>query len=160
MTVTDDELHGKVTEAVTYFWQTRRKQAERQKQTGASDQGSRGAVTGGAQMDGFIKLITEIIESAGINIEHIYFKKYLELPDYFRPTKEWDLLVVKVGGPEESVMNMDFSRKLKKISKNYTIDRLTNSILLLEQAHRELMRTRNADLMMENAVLSLQGFSE
>ena len=95
MTVTDDELYVRVTQAITYFWQTRRRQAERQKQTGASDQGSRGAVTGGAQMDGFIKLITEIIESAGINTKHIYYKKYLELPGYFRPTKEWDLLVVK-----------------------------------------------------------------
>jgi hypothetical protein len=59
------------------------------------DQGYRGAVTGGAQMDGFISLITEKIESAGIDKKHIYFQQSLELPGYFRPTKEWDLLVVK-----------------------------------------------------------------
>lgn len=85
----------KVSQAITYFWQTRVSQEEKQNKSGTRDQGSRGAVTGGAQMDGFISLITEIIESAGIDEKHIFFKKSLELPGYFRPTKEWDLLVVK-----------------------------------------------------------------
>jgi hypothetical protein len=90
-----NDLHSKVSQAVAYFWQTRRSQVEKQKQTGSPDQGLRGAVTGGAQMDGFISLITETIESAGIDKKHIYFQQSLELPGYFRPTKEWDLLVVK-----------------------------------------------------------------
>lgn len=97
MTEEHDDLREKVSQAVAYFWQTRRNQIERQKRTGRSDRGSRGAVTGGAQMDGFIGLITEIIESAGIDKKHIYFRKSLELPGYFRPTKEWDLLVVRDG---------------------------------------------------------------
>jgi hypothetical protein len=88
-------LNLKVSQAVVYFWQTRQSQVEKQKQVGTPDQGYRGAVTGGAQMDGFINLITEIIESAGIDKKHIYFQQSLELPGYFRPTKEWDLLVVK-----------------------------------------------------------------
>jgi hypothetical protein len=88
-------LNSKVSQAVVYFWQTRRSQVEKQKQAGTPDQGYRGAVTGGAQMDGFISLITETIESAGIDKKHIYFRQFLELPGYFRPTKEWDLLVVK-----------------------------------------------------------------
>ena len=90
-----NDLHSKVSQAVAYFWQTRRSQVEKQKQAGTLDQGYRGAVTGGAQMDGFISLITETIESAGIDKKHIYFQQSLELPGYFRPTKEWDLLVVK-----------------------------------------------------------------
>jgi hypothetical protein len=88
-------LHSKVSQAVAYFWQTRQSQVEKQKQAGTSDQGHRGAVTGGAQMDGFISLITDIIASAGIDKQHVYFQKSLELPGYFRPTKEWDLLVIK-----------------------------------------------------------------
>ncbi len=88
-----NDLHSKVSQAVAYFWRTRQSQVE--KQTGSTDQGFRGAVTGGAQMDGFISLITEKIESAGIDKKHIFFQKSLELPGYFRPTKEWDLLVVK-----------------------------------------------------------------
>ena len=46
-------------------------------------------------MDGFINLISGIIESNGIDKKYIFYKKSLELPGYFRPTKEWDLLVVK-----------------------------------------------------------------
>jgi hypothetical protein len=95
MTEKKNDLHSKVSKAVAYFWQTRQSQEEKQKQTGSTDQGFRGAVTGGAQMDGFISLITETIASAGIDKQHIYFQRSLELPGYFRPTKEWDLLVVK-----------------------------------------------------------------
>jgi len=90
-----NDLHSKVSQAVAYFWQTRQSQVEKQKQAGTPDQGYRGAVTGGAQMDGFISLVTETIASAGIDKKHICFQQSMELPGYFRPTKEWDLLVVK-----------------------------------------------------------------
>jgi len=46
-------------------------------------------------MDGFIKLFTELIIEAGMEEKYIFQKRQLELPGFFRPTKEWDLLVVK-----------------------------------------------------------------
>ena len=46
-------------------------------------------------MDGFIDLFTELIADAGISKEFVYRKKAVELPGFFRPTKEWDLLVIK-----------------------------------------------------------------
>ncbi len=95
MTDTSNDLQEKVSMAIRCFWQTRFAQLEKQNKTGTRDQGSRGAVTGDAQMDGFINLITEIIKSAGVDDKCIFLKKSLELPGYFRPTKEWDLLVVK-----------------------------------------------------------------
>ena len=81
--------------AVAHYWITRKSQQDRQKITGRTDQGGRGAVTGGAQMDGFIDLFKQIIIEAGINERYLFFQTALELPGYFRPTKEWDLLVVK-----------------------------------------------------------------
>lgn len=46
-------------------------------------------------MDGFVELLCELIKESGIPDEHIFKKKrFLELPGFFRPTKEWDLLVV------------------------------------------------------------------
>ena len=72
-------------------------QQNKQKSTGRADQGARSAVTGGAQMDAFIQLFTRIITEAGIDSRYISFQTALELPGYFRPTKEWDLLVVKDG---------------------------------------------------------------
>lgn len=46
-------------------------------------------------MDGFIDLFTELIVEAGVDEACIFHSAHLELPGYFRPTKEWDLLVVK-----------------------------------------------------------------
>ena len=83
--------------AVAHYWMTRKAQQDKQKSTGRADQGSRSAVTGGAQMDGFIQLFTRIITEAGIESRFLFFQTTLELPGYFRPTKEWDLLVVKDG---------------------------------------------------------------
>lgn len=81
--------------AVAHYWRTRAAQRKKQEQSGKADQGFRSAVTGGAQMDGFIDLFTELITSAGISEKFVFRKKSVELPGFFRPTKEWDLLVVR-----------------------------------------------------------------
>ena len=82
---------------VSHYWITRQAQRDKQEKRGASDAGLRSAVTGGAQMDGFISLFKDLIVEGGIDEQYIYEKKALELPGFFRPTKEWDLLVVKDG---------------------------------------------------------------
>src|SRR4030066_65691 len=79
--------------AVAHYWKTRAGQRDKQKQTGKADQGLRSAVTGGAQMDGFINLFTALVTKAGIPDKCVFRKKAVELPGFFRPTKEWDLLV-------------------------------------------------------------------
>ena len=89
------DLQRKAERAVAHYWQTRAAQRKKQEQTGKGDQGLRSAVTGGAQMDGFIELFTELIIHAGIPHPYIFRKKAVELPGFFRPTKEWDLLVVR-----------------------------------------------------------------
>jgi hypothetical protein len=83
--------------AIAQYWATRAGQQQRQITGGRADQGLRSAVTGGAQMDGIIRLFRDIVVEAGIPQECVFFKKALELPGFFRPTKEWDLLVVKEG---------------------------------------------------------------
>jgi len=92
-----DTLDQQMAEAVAHYWLTRKAQREKQIDRGISDAGLRSAVTGGAQMDGFIQLFTDLIVDAGIDDKCIFRKKSLELPGFFRPTKEWDLLVVKNG---------------------------------------------------------------
>ena len=84
-----------MTKAVASYWSTRQSQSVKQVASGQRDQGTRSAVTGGAHMDGFISLINELIREAGIRNEHIFHNTALELPGFFRPTKEWDLLVVR-----------------------------------------------------------------
>jgi hypothetical protein len=39
-------------------------------------------------MDGFLRLVTDLIVEAGVGSEHIFFDRCLELPGFFRPTKE------------------------------------------------------------------------
>ena len=89
------EINKYVAQAVSHYWLTRKAQRDKQKKRGVSDAGLRSAVTGGAQMDGFINLFKNLIVDAGIDTQYIYVKKALELPGFFRPTKEWDLLVIK-----------------------------------------------------------------
>jgi hypothetical protein len=89
------DLAERTKQAVAHYWQTRAAQRQRQERTGKADQGLRSAVTGGAQMDGFINLFLELITQAGIPEQCVFRKKAVDLPGFFRPTKEWDLLVVK-----------------------------------------------------------------
>ncbi|MCB2156865.1 PaeR7I family type II restriction endonuclease [bacterium] len=84
--------------AVKQFWAIRKKQASKQKASGKSDQGSRGAATGGAQMDGVIDAFCDLASLSGVPEQSVFRKsRFLELPGYFRPTKQWDLLVVHDG---------------------------------------------------------------
>lgn len=88
-------LREQLSDAVAYYWRMRKQQTLRQSSSGRSDQGARSAVTGGAQMDGVLKLLARLVIEAGIPEDCIFYKKTLELPGFFRPTKEWDLLVVR-----------------------------------------------------------------
>jgi hypothetical protein len=92
-----DNLPKLTSKAIAHYWLTRQKQLQKQSISGRSGQGARSAVTGGAQMDGFIDLITQLIVEAGADEANIFHNKHLEVPGFFRPTKEWDLLLIKDG---------------------------------------------------------------
>jgi hypothetical protein len=91
-----NEFHyeSELKEAIRHFWQTRDSQSRMQKNKNVQDRGSRGAVTGGKQMDGFTQLLKKVSMDSGVPEEWIYTKGN-ELPGYFRPTKDWDLIIVK-----------------------------------------------------------------
>lgn len=91
------ELPRYTREAIRLYWETRAKQLKKQRDSGGLDQGLRSAVTGGAQMDGFVELLSKLVIEAGIDRSHIYYEQSLELPGYFRPNKKWDFLVVVKG---------------------------------------------------------------
>jgi len=79
--------------AVAHYWKTLAAQSKKQS-AGDADRGGRASVTGGKQMDGFCRLIEQVLIDNGMPRESIYFGKKLELPGFFRPTKKWDILVV------------------------------------------------------------------
>jgi type II restriction enzyme len=89
---------AKAIEAVKAFWGNRDAARQRQIESGRIDQGERGSVTDGKNMDGFIDLIIEIVHANGLGHAQIHLNRgALTLPGYFRPTKLWDLLITYEG---------------------------------------------------------------
>ena len=88
----------KASKAVQIFWQTRETAIAKQRESGKQDQGERGSVTAGKNMDGFVSLILDIVKANGLANADIHQRRaVLTLPGFFRPTKLWDLLVMHEG---------------------------------------------------------------
>lgn len=88
----------KAREAVKVFWGNRAAAAQKQQELGRSDQGERAGVTSGRNMDGFLSLIQDVTRANGLIDAHMMVgRKVLTLPGFFRPTKLWDLLIIKEG---------------------------------------------------------------
>jgi Restriction endonuclease XhoI len=88
-------LDKELGKAVAHFWHTRSDQMEKQRSGGKADAGKRGTATGGKHADGFIDLLAAICRSAGLKSLDIHTNDKTErtLPGFFRPTKEWDVVV-------------------------------------------------------------------
>lgn len=92
----DGRLSAGLTTAVRHFWMVRSSQQTNQgEKSGRKDAGNRAAVTGGKHGDGFVALIADIVREAGIPDADVFARR-TTLPCYFRPSKDWDL-VVKSG---------------------------------------------------------------
>jgi len=89
------DYNRKVQEAVRAFWGNREAARQKQVETGKADQGERGGVTAGNNMDGFLALIIDIVRANGLENADIHRNRaVVALPGYFRPTKNWDVLVI------------------------------------------------------------------
>ena len=83
--------------AVKHFWKARRLAARSQKKRGLTDRGTRSAVTAGKNMDGFIAMVRQIVLDNGMANADVCAEGRAEvtIPGFFRPVKNWDLLVVR-----------------------------------------------------------------
>lgn len=107
----------RLSEAVQHFWTTRQKQADQQRsRSGASDSGSRSAVTGGKQLDGFVELLRDFLVEAGVDHASIYTSKRVELPGWYRAEKKWDLLVVR---DKSLIAAMEFKSQVGSFGNNF-----------------------------------------
>src|SRR5439155_2852141 len=91
------ELDSRIREAVRHFWRTRDQQSTAQGSEATRDRSRRGAVTGGKQMDGFIRLVRTLLIDAKVPETCIAIDKRIELPGWFRAEKKWDLVIVHAG---------------------------------------------------------------
>ncbi len=111
------ELEKRLRGAVQHFWTTRDSQSEKQgAKTGARDAGSRTAVTGGRQMDGFVSLVRDYLWESGLPKAHVYCEKRIELPGWYRPEKKWDLLVV---ADSQLLAGIEFKSQVGSFGNNY-----------------------------------------
>jgi hypothetical protein len=98
MTLDLADYEKRVREAVKLFWGNRNSAVERQIAAGKQDAGTRGAVTAGKNMDGFLDLALELVARNGLAMAEIHVqRRLLTLPGFFRPTKSWDMLVIHRG---------------------------------------------------------------
>lgn len=86
----DDDLAARVGTAVETYWRTRGNQAGTVGQTFED-------ARGGKHLDGFLNILSDLARSAGFSGDELRFRTGVELPGYFRPTKKWDLVVVRSG---------------------------------------------------------------
>jgi len=87
-------LNAGLQDAVRHFWRTRLQQSTRQGTEDDRDRGGRSAVTGGKQMDGFVRLVRDQLIAAKVPESCIAIDKRVELPGWFRAEKKWDLVIV------------------------------------------------------------------
>lgn len=90
------DFESKARESVKAFWGNRAAAQQKQVEAGKADQGQRGAVTAGKNMDGFVALMMDIVEANGLRDAQVIREGRipLTLPGFFRPTKMWDMLVL------------------------------------------------------------------
>jgi hypothetical protein len=91
----EGELDSRIRAAVAAMWSTREAQAQKQISSGTRDADNRGAVTGGRHLDAFGELLGDVARAAGFSGDEIRFRTGVEVPGFYRPTKQWDLVVVR-----------------------------------------------------------------
>ena len=101
----ETDIQPALMKAVREFWGTRTSQSEKQGlRTGIRDAGLRAAVTGGAQMDGFISLVLKTLIGTGVPESMLFAKRSVQLPGWFRAEKKWDLVVVNGTKPNAELL--------------------------------------------------------
>ncbi|MEZ4391624.1 MAG: PaeR7I family type II restriction endonuclease [Polyangiales bacterium] len=122
------DLDERFRAAVESFWQTREVQAKNQARRGRVDAGTRGAVTGGAQMAAIESLIVQLLCEVGLRPDELRTGSSLDLPGFFRPEKRWDLLVI---ADRTLVAAIEFKSQVGSIGNNFnnrTEEALGNSV--------------------------------
>ena len=153
-------LEMRLKAAIRHFWTVRGSQAASQggDDAEARDRGGRGAVTGGKQMDGFVRQVQELLLEAGLDGSMMYCRpggargterairnRYAKdgprstdtrIPGWFRAEKDLDLLIIVNGNLLAAV---EFKSQVGSFGNNFnnrTEEALGNAIDV-KAAYRE-----------------------
>ncbi len=90
------DYEAKARTAIKAFWGIKDAATQAQIERGIQDVGSRSAVTAGKHLDAFVPLLKEVASSHGLkDLNFDIGRRAPTLPGYFRPTKEWDLIITR-----------------------------------------------------------------
>src|SRR6185437_13103249 len=111
------KMASRLRKAIAHFWRARGHQADSQGGIDEDkDRGERSAVTAGKHLDGFLQLIATLLEEAGLQRSHTYWRAKTELPGWFRAEKNWDLLVV---ADTELIAVIEFKSQVGSFGNNF-----------------------------------------
>jgi hypothetical protein len=121
---------------IKHFWNTRNDQKTNQTGKGIGDLSNRGSVTGGKQLNGFIDLLSLVAIDSGIPKSCIYIKGN-QLPGYFRPTKDWDFVIISPNN--ELIAAIELKSQVGSFGNNFNnrTEEALGSALDLWTAFRE-----------------------
>ena len=103
------DIERRLRDAVQSYWNARSQNKQKQIEGGRIGAGTRGEVTGGAQMGSMEVLVADILCDAGLKKLDVKTRTALELPGYYRAEKKWDLIVVSEG---QLVTAMEFKSQV------------------------------------------------
>jgi hypothetical protein len=82
-----DGFDNMLNDAVRTFWSSR--------STGdGAQEGARGQVVGGKNLDGMAEVVRAVATRCGLPDEAILTRGKLTLPGHYRPSKDWDVLII------------------------------------------------------------------
>lgn len=93
----------------------RNAQTAKQLASGRVDAGTRGAVTGGAHLHSLTQAVSEMFVASGIQPRSIKARG-MELPGFYRPSKNWDLVVVE---DDVLVAAIEFKSQVGSFGNNF-----------------------------------------
>lgn len=86
-------VYEDITEALSAYWGRKHLQNENSRIAGAVGAGTAGSVRGGHQFDPVAAVLAKPFIEAGFAPEDVRIHGGVTLPGYYRPTKDWDVVV-------------------------------------------------------------------
>jgi type II restriction enzyme len=120
VTVTWDDFD----DAVRAFWTGRDLQAQRQAQSGVTDAGTRGAVTGGGHLGALEQAVMQAFEPLQQLGATVTSGRASTLPGFFRRSKDWDVVITF---DDVLVAAVEFKSQVGSVGNNFN-NRVEESI--------------------------------
>lgn len=95
----DSQTEARITAALRAWVDLRAQQSIASVAGGRAQTGRRAAVTGGKHLEPLSALIVEQVQSLGVGGLELRHNRAATLAGYYRPSKSWDLLVMREGAP-------------------------------------------------------------